>query len=129
MNKKFLERIKGELKKTKASLEALLSKFAKKDAHVKGDWETQFPNVGIESSEDALEDVAKKREEYERLLPVEWSLEKQLQKINLALKKLKKGKKGKYGICEKCGRPIPKQRLAVIPEARLCQNCKADKEQ
>ena len=30
-----------------------------------------------------------------------------------------------YGICEACGRPIPPERLAVRPAARLCVTCAA----
>ena len=30
---------------------------------------------------------------------------------------------GAYGICEACGQPIPPERLAVRPAARLCVAC------
>jgi DnaK suppressor protein len=30
---------------------------------------------------------------------------------------------GAYGICERCGRPIPPERLAVRPSARTCVTC------
>ncbi len=30
-----------------------------------------------------------------------------------------------YGICESCGRLIPKQRLEALPFARLCIDCKS----
>ncbi len=30
---------------------------------------------------------------------------------------------GVYGSCEECEEPISEQRLAVIPEARLCMGC------
>jgi RNA polymerase-binding transcription factor DksA len=33
-----------------------------------------------------------------------------------------KGDSG-YGICEKCGKPIHPDRLAVLPDATLCINC------
>ena len=36
---------------------------------------------------------------------------------------LEKIKKGKYGICEKCGKEIPLERLEVSPEARFCLKC------
>lgn len=32
---------------------------------------------------------------------------------------------GDYGICEKCGKPIPAARLAAFPSATLCVNCKS----
>ncbi len=30
---------------------------------------------------------------------------------------------GTYGICEKCGRPIHPDRLAVLPDTRICIHC------
>lgn len=30
---------------------------------------------------------------------------------------------GAYGVCERCGRPIPDERLAVRPAARTCVGC------
>lgn len=30
---------------------------------------------------------------------------------------------GTYGVCERCSRPIPTQRLAVRPTARTCVGC------
>jgi DnaK suppressor protein len=32
---------------------------------------------------------------------------------------------GTYGICEKCGEPIPKERLRALPYAALCVKCKS----
>ena len=32
---------------------------------------------------------------------------------------------GTYGICEKCGMTIPKERLRALPHASLCVTCKA----
>ncbi|MBO4204585.1 TraR/DksA family transcriptional regulator [Micromonospora echinofusca] len=30
---------------------------------------------------------------------------------------------GRYGVCEKCGRDIPRERLEVLPHARFCVPC------
>lgn len=30
---------------------------------------------------------------------------------------------GRYGDCEDCGRPIPLQRLEILPQARFCVPC------
>jgi RNA polymerase-binding transcription factor len=35
---------------------------------------------------------------------------------------------GSYGSCEECETDIPKQRLLIIPFARLCVNCKSEHE-
>jgi RNA polymerase-binding transcription factor len=32
---------------------------------------------------------------------------------------------GRYGVCERCGRPIPSARLLARPEARRCVPCSA----
>jgi len=33
---------------------------------------------------------------------------------------------GVYGICERCGEPIPEARLEIRPEARFCVTCSAE---
>jgi DnaK suppressor protein len=33
---------------------------------------------------------------------------------------------GTYGICERCGRPIHPDRLAVLPDTKLCIGCARD---
>jgi DnaK suppressor protein len=35
---------------------------------------------------------------------------------------------GTYGICVECESPIPKERLVIMPFARLCVNCQAENE-
>lgn len=47
-------------------------------------------------------------------------LQKRLDYIDLALVKMQKGK---YGICERCGNPIPLPRLKILPEARYDIDC------
>ena len=32
---------------------------------------------------------------------------------------------GTYGVCERCGQPIPKARLKALPHAALCVACKS----
>ena len=120
MSRKFVEKIKKRLEKEKISIEKELLRFAKKDTRPSGDWDTKFPKLEGEISSEALEDKPKRIEEYEKMLPVEFALEKKLKNINLALEKIEKGK---YGICEKCGKEISKTRLLVVPEARFCRKC------
>jgi RNA polymerase-binding transcription factor DksA len=42
--------------------------------------------------------------------------------IDRALAKIDEGT---YGICERCGKPIPKERLKALPYAALCVACKS----
>lgn len=117
MDNNNLKKIKEKLEKDKAAIENELKKFAKKDNNLPGDWNTRFPKLNGSNLEEAADEV----EEYGNLLPQEYNLELRLQNINSALEKIKKGG---YGICEKCRREIPIERLKISPEARDCNKCK-----
>ena len=41
---------------------------------------------------------------------------------------LRRQSEGKYGICEGCGRPIPRERLRARPSATLCVGCQREQE-
>ena len=116
MNKKTSEELKEKLEKDKTSTEAELKKFAKKDKNLAGDWDTQFPKFDGGHLEEAADEV----EEYSNLLPLEYNLEIRLQNINSALERIEKGK---YGICEKCKKEIPIERLKISPESKFCIKC------
>jgi len=119
MTTEFISQRKNDLLKKKGELEEQLKTFAEKG---EGDnWKTQYPEMT-----DTPEDKSDEVEEYENLLPVEYSLEEKLRDVNLALEKIEKGN---YGKCDNCGNPdcqceIPEERLIVLPEARTCNNCK-----
>ena len=117
MEKALREKIKERLEKERENLEKELESFAKKDKALKGGWDTLFPNFKGNSLEEEADEV----EEYENLLPVERALETKLKHVDLALEKIKQGK---YGICEKCGKEISEERLGVIPETKICGQCK-----
>ena len=46
---------------------------------------------------------------------------KRLRMIDSALTRIKQGK---YGLCIKCGKKIPRERLEAIPYALMCVECK-----
>jgi len=50
---------------------------------------------------------------------------KRLRLIDSALTRLKQGK---YGLCMKCGKKIPHERLEAIPYALMCIECKSAEE-
>jgi len=122
MDKKTLEELKGKLEKEKIKIEEELKKFATKDEKLAGDWDTRFPKFDGASGSSNLETAADEVEEYASLLPLEYALEVKLKNINSSLNKMKSGK---YGICEKCGKEIPIERLKIYPEASFCLKCKA----
>ena len=118
MDKKLQKKLKNELEKEKKRLIKDLSSFAKKDPKIKGNWMTRFPFLGMSRSHQ--DENAEEIEEYEKLLPIEHSLELRLKDVESALGKIKKGS---YGQCENCRKKIEVRRLEAIPEARLCLKC------
>jgi len=58
-----------------------------------------------------------------------WELEdhevQQLHHVEAALARMAEGA---YGVCESCGEDIPFQRLKVMPTARYCVKCQAERE-
>lgn len=63
--------------------------------------------------------------EREKTLGLVAAYERRLEEIDATLKV---AAQGKYGICERCGNPIPPERLEIFPETRLCVNCKNEVE-
>ena len=120
MNKNLIEELKKALEKEKSDIEEQLKKFATKDKKLPGDWDTRFPNFNGGQGSSRMETAADEVEEYSTLLPIEHNLEIRLENINSALGKVEKGK---YGICEKCDKGIPVERLKISPEARFCLKC------
>ncbi len=47
-----------------------------------------------------------------------------LERINQVERALERLDEGGYGWCERCGNPIPVERLAAFPSATLCVTCK-----
>ncbi len=116
MKEILLKKIEKRLEQNRIKIESQLKSFAKKDKNLKGDWDTIYPRLNNSS----LEDEANEVEEYGNLLPVENTLELELEKIDKALKKIKTGG---YGLCEKCEKPISSARLAIYPQAVYCKKC------
>ncbi len=52
-------------------------------------------------------------------------LEHKLEDGEAALRSIEKGK---YGICQRCGKEIPTERLEVRPDATLCVQCQVEVE-
>ena len=66
-------------------------------------------------------DSAHSTAERARLLSVMKALRANLRWVDRALRKMELGT---YGTCERCGRPIPLERLEALPWAILCIDCK-----
>ena len=76
------------------------------------------PDLGSETDPDTETDES---EEFSNQLAGAQVLKNRLTDIELALLKMKKGT---YGICENCKKEISPELLKIVPESRLCKDCK-----
>ncbi len=60
---------------------------------------------------------------HQRIEALRSEIDKALINIRKALTKIKIGK---YGLCERCGRLIDTDRLAINPTARFCMSCEKE---
>ena len=98
----------------RARLEALVNQAGQ----VRSELATETANG--EADEDRLADIHNRAAEEvvtSQLLGLEEGVERE------ALAALERIDRGTYGICERCGQPIPAGRLEVIPYARTCVKC------
>lgn len=121
LDDKLLKQLKQQLQQGKEEIIEELKTFAKEDENIEGDWDSLYPDYNQgDAGGEMIENEAMEVEEYSSRLPIEHSLELKLKAINLALKKMEEGN---YGICERCQKPINKERLKAYPAARTCVDC------
>lgn len=111
-DQEFLNKQKEKLEQRRQQILSALQGVAKPDTshHAPGDFNATYPNYGSEEAENAQEFV-----QFEQNIRVEADLERDLQNVTDALKKIENGT---YGVCEKTGEMIPRERLEAFPEAR-----------
>jgi len=63
--------------------------------------------------------------EQQRSLTIRQHLERQLQAVEDAIAR---ARQGTQGICADCGKPIPPERLEIVPETRWCVECQRRRE-
>jgi DnaK suppressor protein len=106
-----------ELKKFKEQLihlrEELLSLVRKTTEN-----EKEYPSSEVGDSIDQAADSSAR----ELLFELNHTERQKLEDIDRALQKIEQGN---FGICEKCGNKISKERLEAVPYAHFCVKCKA----
>ena len=70
-------------------------------------------------------DLANETFQREKDLGLKEGLEQERGRIRQALDRIETGD---YGVCERCGGPIPEGRLLAVPEAELCIECQKEQE-
>ena len=116
MDQKTIQELASALQKEHDTLVAELRVIATPDSKVAGHWDTKFPQfeIGETGSHAALDEEADEVEEYEVRLASEGSLETRLLAVNKALARINDET---YGVCAKCKKPIPLERLRANPAA------------
>lgn len=116
MNQELITKIKVVLEQDKTRLEKELDSFADRNTHNVDDYQSEYPDFGSETDENAQEVIA-----FEDRLSLERTLEDELRDIKNALQKIKAGT---YGVCKYCGKEIDKDRLQARPTSSSCVDCK-----
>lgn len=105
---------KDDLKKYKEKLGAL-------EIELTGQIAEHEKPVDFGSDIDSGDEEVDEAEEIDRQLTLAADLEKRLNQVKAALKKLEEEK---YGACERCGEEIERAILDIDPESQLCGRCK-----
>ena len=110
--KSTINRFKKRLEEEKERLEELIEEYER---------ELEIARL-TESSSDRSPDpgnaeASSMKLEYAKELSIEQNTVDLLRKVEHALERIEAGK---YGNCEVCGKPIPVERLEVLPYATLC---------
>jgi RNA polymerase-binding protein DksA len=108
--------IRQRLLKRKERIEKILSSFATKSATGAVDFSSEYPDLGDEEEENALEVSM-----YSDRVALEATLERILEDISQTLRRMDEGT---YGICRYCKKEIPEARLQARPVSSACVQCK-----
>lgn len=116
LDKKVLNTIKTELLARREQIVNSLEDISQADEHEADNLGSKFPEYGDKPDENAQE-----ISDYSTNSAAEKVLEKTLEDIDGALKRMEAGT---YGICKYCGQAINPKRLQARPVASACIACK-----
>ncbi len=107
----------AKLAELREALEEQRENLRKEIVEQGGDPDSDDAAIDVERG---FADSAQSTAERARLLSVMKALRANLRWVNRALKKMDLGT---YGVCERCGNPVPIERLEALPWAILCIDC------
>ncbi|MFW6116821.1 MAG: TraR/DksA family transcriptional regulator [bacterium] len=106
--KMVVEKKRDEARELRRELEELREQIAALEAGIE-----EKPDYGMGKGDPSITRWELDQAMLDDLRKRAASLEQQLSRIS----------QGTYGICERCGRPIDPDRLAVLPDTNLCIEC------
>jgi DnaK suppressor protein len=114
--------------RTAAETEKIRSALSERQTELRDEYDQHLSEIAelqrdrlIDSSGDDQADTGTKTLEREQEISLANNLLDRINQVERALERLEEGG---YGWCERCGNPIPVERLAAFPSATLCVTCK-----
>ena len=117
MNKRQRETLRKRLEERQAQIESDMSYMAAEMRSIGVDQDEENGSLGNHIADDGS-NVA----EAERIVTVSEDLQQILIQVNAALERMKDGN---YGLCQRCGKPISKERLEAFPYVAHCIECQS----
>jgi RNA polymerase-binding protein DksA len=114
MEQEFLEGMNKSLSELKKEI---ISKLIASNADFKEIMEGMDPKDVVDTASD---DIDRKM--------IEAIGSQELKRLKLIDSALSRIQQGKYGLCMKCGKRIPQERLEAMPYALMCVECKTAEE-
>ena len=108
---------RARLTQERARIQADLSSLDAEVATLGKDQQTEGGSTGNHMADGAT-DIA----EQDRDMALIGTLQERQREVDQALERLQQGS---YGVCERCGKPIPAERLEVRPFSILCVDCQS----
>lgn len=112
--KRFLEKLTARKDEVEKALDLLVTNQKEYKNHVSAD-------ELIEEFDHAEREIS--AQTYYHLLERK---NKELEKIEILIQRVQDEEE--FGICEECGKPIPEERLTIVPEATCCVPCQRELE-
>ncbi len=104
----------GRLRERRAELESLLARLDDDDADLRND------RADANADDEHDPEGSTLSGEWQRVEALRISTRDELAQVATALSRVDAGT---YGVCERCGTPIPEARLEVRPQATTCVAC------
>ncbi len=110
---KYKERLEQVREELQAELQRIEDRTAGRDRLNSDMAGEDFDEPGGDAAQETLERT--------QSMALGENLREMLDNVNNALKNIEKGT---YGICDSCGKDIPKARLDIMPSATMCTACR-----
>ena len=113
-----LKKFRRKLEAEQARLQDELRRLAQQDRTATGDDATELADYDQHNADQGTELFFREQDE-----AIAASLKQELGQVELALREIEEGT---YGLCDRCGKEIPKERLEVMPWAHYDLQCASE---